>query len=60
MLLRYQARPNYLPDKCEGCASTKPFTLQHTLQSMTEGLVIGCHNEVRDSPDLIGTQAFSS
>ena len=32
LLLCYQDRPKNLPEKCDVCASTKSFTLQHALQ----------------------------
>ena len=49
-----------IPDKYDGCAPRKLFTLQHSLQCKVGGLVTGRHNKVRDSLALMATQDSTS
>ena len=46
--------------KIDGCATNKPFKIQHALKYKVGGLVRGCHNEVWDSLVLMRTQPCSS
>ena len=60
VLLWCQVWPTDLPDKCDGCANNKPFTLQHMIHCKVGGMVMGCHNEVHDLISVMRTQAFYS
>ncbi len=46
LLMRYGIAPPDLPACCDGCEAH--FTLQHALGCKKGGLVIFCHNEIRD------------
>ena len=48
-----------LPEKCNGCATNKTFTLQHELQCKVGELVTGNNKKVHDSFVLMATQAFT-
>jgi hypothetical protein len=44
--MRYGIAPPDLPASCDGCEAR--FTLQHALGCKKGGLVIFCHNKIRD------------
>ena len=60
VLIRYQARPKELQEKCDGCATNKPLTLKHALKCKVGGLVTGCHKGVYNSLSLMVMQTFTS
>jgi hypothetical protein len=55
--IRYSELPSNFPLKCDGCDAH--FTLQHALGCKKGGLVIFCHNEVRDKLAHWVTKAFT-
>ena len=55
--LRYALELPNLPCYCDGCGA--PFSKEHALQCKTGGLVILCHNEVRDEWASLCAAAFT-
>ena len=59
-LISYQAWPKDLPEKCDVCATNKPFMIQDTLHWKSGGLFMGHQNYFRVSLALMETYDLSS
>jgi hypothetical protein len=57
VLLRYARSPPDLPSKCDGCNAV--LSIRHALECKKGGLVIICHNEIRDELVDLASKAFS-
>ena len=55
---RYNVSPLNLQSYCNGCGTS--FGVTHTLSYSTGGLVIACHNKIRDKLFYIYRRAFNS
>jgi hypothetical protein len=57
VLLRYARTPADLPTHCDGC--DQKFSVRHALECKKGGLVISCHNEIRDEPVDLASKALT-
>jgi hypothetical protein len=55
--MRYREAPPDLPASCDGCGAL--FTLQHALECKCGGLVIFCHNEIKEELVHMSAKAFT-
>ena len=60
MIIRYQARPTDLTEKCDGRASNITFVLQHAPQYKVGCILAVRHNKVRNALSLMGTKELYS
>jgi hypothetical protein len=57
LLLRYGRYPPGLPSHCDGCL--QKFSIHHALECKTGGLIISCHNEIKDELSDLTSEAIS-
>ena len=55
--MRYRIKPPDLPFHCYSCGAA--FSIRHALDCKKSGLVMACHNELRDGVANLAGKAFT-